>query len=75
MLANEKYWYNPSTYEYNIITVSYWLLGEYSDRERVNNGARGFIWLKHDIYRPKVPRKNPLGLSRYTFKNEGKKIK
>jgi hypothetical protein len=36
----------------------------------------GLIQLKHNIYRPKVPRQNPLGLPMYTFlKNEGQEGK
>jgi hypothetical protein len=55
-------------YEYNIMycAVSCWILGEHGDREWVSKGG-GAIWLKHDIYGPKVPRQNLLGLSIYTF--------
>jgi hypothetical protein len=37
MLENEKYWNNPSIYEYNIMhyTVSCSILGEHGDREWV----------------------------------------
>jgi hypothetical protein len=50
MLDIEKYWNNPSIYEYNIMdcTVSCWILGEHGDREWVV--TEGLIWLKHNIY-------------------------
>jgi hypothetical protein len=43
MLEIERYWGNPSMYEYNVMyyTVSFWTLGEHGDRERVSNGVRG----------------------------------
>jgi hypothetical protein len=43
-------------YEYNIkhCTVSCWLWREHGDREWVSVG--GLIWLKHNKYRPEVPR-------------------
>jgi hypothetical protein len=39
MLANEKHWKNPSTYEYDIVhcTASCWILGENVDRKWLNN--------------------------------------
>jgi hypothetical protein len=75
MLENEKYWNSSAINEYNIMhyTVSYWILGEYGDREWVSNRRKGLIWLKHDIYRPGVPRWNPLG-HQYTH-NKRKKMK
>jgi hypothetical protein len=43
MLENEKYWNNPSAYEYNIMhcTVSCWILGEHGGREWVSNREGG----------------------------------
>jgi hypothetical protein len=49
MLENEKYWDNPSTYEYNIMycTVNCWIWGEHVDRERVSNREEeGFNLIK-----------------------------
>jgi hypothetical protein len=68
MLENENYWKSPSIYEYNTMysTVSCWILGEHGNREWVSNGGEG-IQLKHDIYRPEVPKPNLLGPSIYTF--------
>jgi hypothetical protein len=39
MRENEKYWNNPSVYDYNTMhyTVRYWILGEHGDREWVSN--------------------------------------
>jgi hypothetical protein len=64
MLENEKSWDRPSVYEYNIIycTVNCWILEDSGDREWVNNEEE-LVWLKHDLYRPKVPRQNLLKLS------------
>jgi hypothetical protein len=39
MLENEKYWNNPCAYEYIILIVSCWILGEDGDRERGSKGA------------------------------------
>jgi hypothetical protein len=45
MLEIEKYWNNPSIYEYNIIhyTVSCWILWEHGNGERESNGGDNFI--------------------------------
>jgi hypothetical protein len=66
MSENGKYW-NPSIYEYSIMccTVSYWILGEHGVRERVSKGE--VFQLKHNIYRPEVPRWTS-GISIYTQK-------
>jgi hypothetical protein len=48
-------------------TVSCWILVEPGDREWVSNGGEGLIWEKHDVYRPEVPRQNPLELLVYTY--------
>jgi hypothetical protein len=47
MLENEKYWNNPSTYEYNIMhyTVSCWISGEQGNREWLSNEGWE-VWLK-----------------------------
>jgi hypothetical protein len=37
--------------------------------------GEGIIWLKHGIYMSEMPRWNALGLSIYTFKNEGQEGK
>jgi hypothetical protein len=37
------------------------MLGEHGDRELVT--GRGLICLKHDTYRPEVPRKPPLTIN------------
>jgi hypothetical protein len=41
-------------------TVSCWVLGEHGDREWISNRGCVLIWLKHNRYRPEVPRQNPL---------------
>jgi hypothetical protein len=48
ILDNEKYWKNPSIYEYNIMqcTVSCWILGELCYREWVSNGGNGVNLIK-----------------------------
>jgi hypothetical protein len=73
MLKNEKYWNNPSIYEHNIMhcTVICWLLGDHGDRQWESNEGEIVNLIKHDIYKPEVPRQNSLGLSIYTLKNEG----
>jgi hypothetical protein len=46
MLENEKFWNNPSIFEYNIMrcAVSCWIWGEHGDGEWVGNGGEGGIW-------------------------------
>jgi hypothetical protein len=44
-LETEKYWNNPSMYEYNIMhcIVRCWMLGEHGDRECISNRGQGSI--------------------------------
>jgi hypothetical protein len=46
--GKEKYWKQPSIYEYNIMhyTVICWLLGEHGDRRWVSNGGKGVNLIK-----------------------------
>jgi hypothetical protein len=68
-----KFWNNPPLYEYNIMhcTANFLILGEHGDRKWVGNGGMELIWLKHDIYKPDIPRQNSLGLLYTLKKNEG----
>jgi hypothetical protein len=36
--------------------VSCWMLGERGNREWVRNRGEGLIWLRHNMFRPEVPR-------------------
>jgi hypothetical protein len=56
------------------MTLSYWIIGDHSDTERVSNQGE-LICLKEDIYRFKMSRWNPLGPSIHTLQNEGQEGK